>query len=139
MRRIWMVSVMVAVVVGLVGCDTSSGGLVGPTWQWTGLVETTPAHRSVIPTPEVYTITFLQDGTFDAQADCNLVSGSYVVEGDSLRIQLGPMTRAACPADSLSDLYLNLLSGVRSYDVDGSDLTLALAANAGEMQFDRAP
>ena len=41
-----------------------------------------PAHQSAVPDPSSYTITFADDGTFNAKADCNTVNGTYTTDGD---------------------------------------------------------
>jgi hypothetical protein len=63
-------------------------------WQWSDLVETMPASQSVVPDPQNYTLTFLPDGTVSIKADCNMLGGTYTLDGGSLAIQLGPSTMA---------------------------------------------
>jgi hypothetical protein len=41
----------------------------------------------------------------------------------------------ACPPGSQSDQYVTLLGTVTSYSIDGKDLSMNLAANAGVMAF----
>lgn len=139
MRRAMMVVVVLAIAAGATGCSSGSdSGLVGPTWQWTGLVENAPKHQSAIPDPENYTLTFADDGNFQAKADCNQVSGSYEADGDSLSLQPGPSTLVACPEGSLGDQYVALLGTFDTFAIDGDQLTVQLAADAGEMQFTQA-
>jgi heat shock protein HslJ len=139
MRRTMMAVAALAMLAGMAACGSdSSSDLVGPTWQWTGLVETQPAHQSAVPDPENYTLTFADDGNFQAKADCNQVSGSYEEDGDSLTLQPGPSTLVACPEGSLGDQYVALLHAFDTFAVDGDQLTVQLAAGAGEMQFTKA-
>jgi heat shock protein HslJ len=74
-----------------------------------------------------YTITFNTDGTFQAQADCNLVSGTYTssASGD-LSLTIGPSTLVACAEGSLSDLYILGLSNAASYAIVNNHLTITL-------------
>ena len=115
------------------------GGLVvleDITWQWSNLVETEPAAQSVVPSPESYTLTFLPDGVVSIQADCNVVSGSYTLEGSQLSIEHGPSTLAFCGEESLDVQYLDLLTQVESYVLDNGQLVLGLENGAGSMAFD---
>jgi heat shock protein HslJ len=50
--------------------------------------------------PKKYTIIFNTDGTFEGQADCNAISGTYSQE-NGFTITLGPSTLAFCGEDSL--------------------------------------
>lgn len=128
-----------AIALGGAACGSDSeGDLVGPTWQWTGLTENAPKHQSAVPDPENYTLAFQDDGNFNAKADCNQVSGSYEADGDSLTLQPGPSTLVACPEGSLGDQYVALLHAFDAYSIDGDQMTVQLAADAGEMQFTQA-
>jgi heat shock protein HslJ len=140
MRRTMMAIVALAIAAGATGCGSDAdSGLVGATWEWTALSENAPKHQSVVPEPENYTITFSEDGNFQAKADCNQLAGTYTEDGDSLTIEPGPMTLVACPPESLSDQYVALLGTVSSFAVDGKELTLQLGQDAGEMQFTQVP
>ena len=138
MRRFTAVVAVGAIAFVLSGCSDPGADMVGPTWQWTHLNENHPKSQSVIPDPENYTLTLADDGTFTAKADCNQVSGTYDLQGDSLTITPGPSTRAACGADSLDQQFVSLLHAVSNFTLDGSDLTLGLAADAGDMGFVQA-
>ena len=105
--------------------------LEGITWQWVSLAETEPASQSVVPTPESYTLIFLSDGELDIQADCNMVSGSYTINGNELTIEQGPATMAFCDEESLDQQFLDLLSNVESYTIEDSELVLELKDDAG--------
>jgi heat shock protein HslJ len=108
------------------------GGLVGPIWKWTELNQNT---RSVVPDPERYTLRFHGDGSLDFVADCGSGSGTYAVEGDGLRIDLGTASPVECGPDSLSKQYLELLSDVVTYELDGDRLNLYLEGGGGHMAF----
>ena len=109
--------------------------LVGVVWEWAALLKTKPAVQSVVPDPSAYTVTFSDDGTVAIKADCNNASGTYTLDNDALTIQIGPVTRAACPPGSLSDLMLASLSKVGSYLIDGGDLILRTADTGTSMLF----
>ena len=123
-----------AALLAMTACG-SSAKLVGPTWQWNGLTLNNPKHQSAIPDPQNYTLTFKDDDTFQAKADCNQLSGTYTTNGSALKLTHGPMTLVACPTGSLSDQYVTLLGHVDSYSIDGKDLKLQLASDEGEMGF----
>jgi heat shock protein HslJ len=59
---------------------------------------------------ERYTITFRDNGDFNAQADCNRLLGSWSIEDTSVSLTPGPTTLAACPADSRSDDFITWLT-----------------------------
>ncbi|MEA1978301.1 MAG: META domain-containing protein [Chloroflexota bacterium] len=104
-------------------------------WEWSQLTETLPASQSVVPNPENYTLVFLADGTFGLNADCNLVSGEYEVDGDNLTLILGISTMAFCGEESLDTLYLQMLESVTSYELADGNLILYLGEDAGKMVF----
>jgi heat shock protein HslJ len=112
--------------------------LVGRTWQLTAVTEQAPAFQGVVPPADAgkYTIQFMPDGTFSAQADCNMVSGGYAAGADgSLSITPGPSTLMACPPGSMGDLYVVGLADAASYAIDGGTLTITLKAG-GTLQFE---
>ena len=81
-------------------------------WQLTAVTEKVPAFQGVIPDDQQadYTITFHADGSFQAQADCNAVSGTYstadpTADSGDLSIFLGPSTLVACPEGSFDGLF----------------------------------
>jgi heat shock protein HslJ len=115
--------------------------LLGKTWKLTGITEKTPAFQGVIPGADQskYTIEFQADGTFNAKADCNQVAGNYEVHrgdgqteiplepgGGSISILPGPSTLAACPPDSLADLFVIGLASASSFSIAADQLTLTL-------------
>ena len=57
----------------------SGEGLVGPTWQLAAITGETPDFQGVVPPEDQarYTITFGDDGTFAARADCNALAGTF--------------------------------------------------------------
>jgi heat shock protein HslJ len=107
--------------------------ITGITWRWWGLVETDPDAQSVVPNPENYTLTLQPDGTLNIKADCNMVGGSYTLEGDALTIALGPSTMAYCGDESLDQQYLESLGSVESYAVEDGRLVMYLTGGVGKM------
>lgn len=117
--------------------EESSSELVGPIWEWQ---EFLGGDDSVVTPddPSRYTIQFSEDGSVGIQADCNRAFGTYEEDGGSLRIQVGGVTRAACPPESLSDQFLEDLGYVRTYVIEDEELYLNLMADAGDMRFSAA-
>jgi heat shock protein HslJ len=109
-----------------------AGGLVGPNWKWTELIETGP---SLVPSPESYTIQFFEDLSLNLVADCNEGGGTYLVDGNQLSLNLDALSLAACGPESLSDQYIAILGQVVSFERDGERLILYLAEGAGQAVF----
>ncbi len=128
MRKLTLAALVVAVTVIAAACGNSSSDLTGKTWQLTAISEKVPAFQGVVPAADQtkYTITFNKDGSFNAVADCNVVSGSYKTSGTSLTITLGPSTLVACPEGSYGDLFAFALARSKSYAVAGDQLTIDL-------------
>lgn len=116
--------------------------LTQPTWQWTG--STTGSEIPLaVSDPDSYTIRFSGDRTFEATADCNAVTGTYVVlpagraggSVNSLALVLDPDSPDRCGAESLSDLFLEQLGSARQYVISGPELTITLSP-PGTMTFE---
>ena len=107
--------------------------LVGPIWLWAGT--TTPVETITPADPQRYTIEFLADGTAAIGADCNRVIAQYTVNGQSISIQPGISTAAACPPDSQADLFVQQLTNAAIFFFQGSDLLIDQVASSGTMRF----
>jgi heat shock protein HslJ len=119
------------------GADQVMGAnpLVGTVWEWAALLRTSPAMQSVVPDPASYTIIFAEDGNALIKADCNNARATYTLNDDALTIQLGAITRAACPPGSLAANMLTSLSQAASYVMDNGDLILRLGDADDSMLF----
>jgi uncharacterized protein YraI/heat shock protein HslJ len=109
--------------------------LTGVTWGWTELTQAEPASQTVVPDPENYTLVFQPDGGLQILADCNSGSGTYILDGNNMTIEVGVLTTADCGAESLSSLFLDQLDRVTSYELTQELLALDLAEVAGRMIF----
>ncbi len=82
-----------------------------------------------------YTLEFISDVNIKIRADCNRARGSYRLNGSELMIQIGPMTRVACSADSIADRYLRDLGTAANYFIQDGKLYINLKDNVGTMIF----
>ena len=107
--------------------------LTGVRWAW----QTFQGSDDTIVRPDdpsQYTVEFLPDGTLAIEADCNHATGSFILTGSQLDLQIGGVTEMACPSGSLMTPFLTDLDQVVSYTIQQT-LTLALAGGNGVMQF----
>ena len=82
-------------------------GVMANPWKWTAYAA---RPRTVtVEAPASYMVTFKDDGTVEIKADCNDASGTYTLDGANVTIEIGPATLAACPGDSRSEQFLQLL------------------------------
>jgi heat shock protein HslJ len=108
--------------------------LVGPTWQWT--TNSDPAAGTqVIPNPELYTVTFNEDGTLGVVADCNTGAGSYTTSGSLIAITVSNVTASDCGPDSLGQSFIARLNIGYEYYFQGSTLVINLRTDAGSIGF----
>ena len=138
MRRLVSIVALILVAATLLGaCSSSTSGLTGKTWTLSAVTQDVPAFQGVVPPDQAgkYTITFNNDSTFDAKADCNQVSGGYRTGSNgSMAIQPGPSTMALCPPPSLGQAYTAALSQTTSYEIASGTLSLTLS-DGGKLQF----
>lgn len=108
--------------------------LVGTTWQWKGTRynnDTTAAPAK----PENYTLRFLENGSIEIKADCNLKSGTYSLEGKQLSVTFQTSTMAMCEPGSLEGQFTrDLAEGAVLFMKDG-DLYIDLKYDSGTMRF----
>ena len=138
MLRLRLGAVVIAGSLALAACSGgATSDLQKNPWQWSAATSTVPASQTVVPKPELYTLTFASDGSVSIKADCNTIKGTYTVNGSALTINsAGPSTRVACGPDSLDSVFLAGLAQVASYKTGSSPaLTLQFAKDAGTMQF----
>jgi heat shock protein HslJ len=135
MRRsiLGLVLALTAAAALVAGCNQSSStaGLTGKDWGWTG---STGTFIGGLPDPTKYTINFATDGSFASKVDCNNVAGSYTTtSAGGITILPGPTTLVACPPGSLEQPFLAGLSSATNYQLAGSELILT--GPAGTMTF----
>jgi heat shock protein HslJ len=121
---------------GTVQPPTGAGAgsaLTGTTWMWIGF--TSPNEQVAVESPVNYSVAFQTDGTVNIVADCNNALGSYQVDGQSIKLQVGPMTNAMCPAGSRSDEFVQYLGSAATYSFQDGNLFIDLPADGGTMVF----
>lgn len=123
-RRLAAVAGLATAILVLAACASRSS-LTGRTWQWQAWTTVTPNEQSAVPDPASYTIEFRDDGTFQAKADCNTVSGTYTTSASqALKLTLGPSTTAACPEGSLSSVFIEKLGLATAYTLFRQEMTI---------------
>jgi heat shock protein HslJ len=113
--------------------STSEQSLTGTAWMWVGFTD--PTQQFSVENPASYTLAFQADGTVNIKADCNNAIGSYTLDGQSITIEVGPMTRAMCPPESRSDEFIKNLSSAAIYFFKDGNLFLDLMADGGTMEL----
>ncbi|MCI0345498.1 MAG: META domain-containing protein [Chloroflexi bacterium] len=105
---------------GLLNAGSSAPGIAGRTFLSTGVTVGGAPHALVNGTQ--IRLSFTADGSFGAQAGCNIMGGTYRLDGGILTIQGGGMTEMGCdPARHDQDDWL--------FEILGSRPTLALNGN----------
>ena len=102
------------------------GKMTGSEWQLVS-IQSGDGDPLQPANPEDYTIAFDAAGSFAAQADCNHVLGDWSLKRQKLAIQPGPTTRAACPPESLSDSFIQLLAAANGAYIAGDGTLLVVA------------
>jgi heat shock protein HslJ len=112
----------------------TDAALIGQVWQWQ---ETKLADGSVmtVASPQRYTVEFMDDGIVVGRADCNRAGGIYTAADGTLILNMGVLTRAACPPGSLSTQFVQTLNQAATYQFDGDNLLINLQDGAGVMLF----
>jgi len=134
-----MISLMLILVFALTACSGQSEGsdsIVGATWQWQAFLDMADENNITVSNPENYTLTLMDDGTANIQADCNQVTWTYELDGSVLKFNtLGPSTLAFCGEDSLDTQYLQRLGDTATYVLSDGQLSLNLIYDSGDMIF----
>ena len=108
--------------------------LVGINWIWLEYLANNDT-RTAPENPEEYTIEFFPDGRVSIKADCNMVNGTYTVNGSQIDIEAMMTTLAACPPGSLGDEFVRLLNDAVIYFREGDFLFLDIMMDVGTMRF----
>ena len=113
--------------------EAAADSLLSHSWQWVSF--TNPAEQYDIDMPENYVLTFYEDNTLTIVADCNTVLGEFTDDAGALTITPGPSTLAACPPESRSDRFVQLLEGAARYFFEDGNLYIDLMVDGGTLTF----
>ncbi len=118
--------------------DADATAILDVDWQWQGSIYDDKTAVQVAE-PGRYMMRLERSGRVMLRVDCNRAMGTFRMTDTELAIQVGPMTRAACPPDSLDTVFLRDLSAVFRFAVDGARLRLDLrsATTTSTMEFAR--
>lgn len=112
-------------------------GIKANPWRWTSY--SSADENVAVETPASYMVTFNADGTLDIKADCNDASGAYALDGAAVTIEIGAATLAAlraCPGDSRSEQFLQLLGDAAQVLPLGGQLIITLKTEGSSMILD---
>ncbi len=112
----------------------TTGELVGPVWQLTGITKVD--GNITINDPTRYTISFNADGTANLVTDCNVGGAAYTTgEGNTLTITPGVSTMAYCGPGSFDQIFLGGLTNAMSYRMEGGNLLIDMLYESGTLTF----
>ena len=111
-----------------------SDTLVGITWKLQEIQEMND-NTTVIDDPEKHTLEFDPRGKVYIRADCNYGRGIYEIGGQQLSIEINSLTKAMCPLDSLSEMYIRLLNEATSYVMRDKNLFISYGIDSGILKF----
>ena len=105
------VSPLLFIMAFIAGCETSNStddpsleDLIGVTWELRYISENGLGVEAP-PVDTMFSITFNEDGSFDAIDNCNLCSGTFGLDGDNIQFSKIGCTLALCAATK-SDIQL---------------------------------
>lgn len=134
MRKAANILLLIFTITAFVACSganklsTNPADLQGD-WQLSSM------NGSQVQMSESYTVSFNTDGTVAGKADCNYFTGEYSAsEEGSVSMSAVSTTKVKCGSNSMSDSYLNAVSGSQSFQVQGSN-TLTLNTGSGELVY----
>jgi len=111
---------------------------VGIGWKWQ---ESRYGNDTQVapPDPARYVLYLENTGGLRIRADCNRAGGQWRLDGETLAVEIGPTTRAACEPGSLDSVFLRDLSAVFGFTEQGDHFFLDMrdGNGIGTMQFGR--
>ena len=112
---------------------TPDPSLTNKTWEWFRRDPNgSQTAEIVVPNPENYTLVFNDDGSLQAQLDCNTSNGRYATENNSrIFMELGASTLSFCNEGSLDAQMTMMFGPAQTYHIDIINDELALSWTAG--------
>ena len=127
MLRILLVLVIGAFVLNSCGPSDLVSQLGGKEWNVTSILgKTLDANESMKGLPSV---NFGENGKLFGSTGCNNFAGSFKLDGTSLTLDPGAITKMFCP-ESYEQDFLNAVKQVTNVKMDGSTLNLLNGANS---------
>ncbi len=114
--------------------DAEVSEIIGVVWRLRE-IQRTNGQTVVVDEPDKYTLELLPNGQVRIRADCNRGFGSYTMKGREISFHKTAYTRAACPPDSLFDVYTRNLEEANSYVLKDGNLYITYGIDAGIMKF----
>ncbi|MGI9163478.1 MAG: META domain-containing protein [Mycobacterium sp.] len=140
-RTLWVLPI-VALALAACGSAAAADPLTGTSWHLVGIVSMAPAEQpnTTIDDPNLYSVTFGDDGRATFQVHCNRGSSTWQSEPaapDSGSLTFGELalTRMYCPQPSADTMVVAALGRVRSYLISDGKLHLSLEADGGIMNW----
>ena len=114
--------------------DAASMSLTMKKWDW--IKASYSDGKIVTPkVPNVFTLTFTEEGSFSATTDCNGVGGSYKTSGSALMLKDMVSTLMYCEGSQESE-FSQLMSESETYHfTDKGELILELKNGGGSVTF----
>ena len=141
MKNLKLIAViLLALLVSLAACSNQAQeetemDITGITWQWLRFEDSTGSNNIEVSDPTSYNLILISDGSYNANVDCNQVIGSYTLEGNSITFVPGFTTLAECGPESHYYTFLDQLTKVATFVMDGDNLVLNLSADGGNLVF----
>lgn len=105
-------------------------------WKWISSTD----YEGVIVRPQNsgdFILTISKEGRLSSTTDCNSISGSIIINDETLSV--GPLisTKMACMGETLENKYSYDLSRAVSYRIENNILFVNMLQNIGVMQFEK--
>lgn len=140
--RMMLVLPLAALALAACGPAKTADPLTGTSWQLVGISSMAPNEEpnTTIDDPNLYSVTFGDDGRATFLVHCNRGSSTWHAEAsapDSGSLTFGPLalTRMYCPQPSADTKVAAALGRVRSYLISDGKLHLSLEADGGVMDW----
>ena len=112
-----------------------AAGLTGFGFQWPGFTDAS-GNTVEVENPEDYVVVLFPDGTYSVRADCNVGSGTFTYdETGAVTLLPGILTRAQCPENSQSDVFLGFLSSADTATVEDDGSVTVTTSEGGSATF----
>jgi uncharacterized protein YraI/heat shock protein HslJ len=112
----------------------AASGLGDVIWEWNGSTDNSGRVISVAD-PSRYALQFFPEGQIAIWADCNHANGVYRLDGASLTIEIGSITKMACKPDSQAVEFLKELGEISGQLQKDGWLYLEWKMDSGAMKF----